>query len=139
MKALITISGMQGLQEPEPDEVELVTDGVYCRTEEGYEIHYQESEITGLYGTATTVQIRPDGITVERSGVLNSKMEFRQGKTCSMLYDTPYGAATLGVDTKKIYADMNDAGGELCIDYVVNMEHAVVMKNRLTMKVRPRT
>lgn len=139
MKAVISIWGTQGLQETEPDEIELVTDGVYCRTEEGYEIHYQESEITGLYGTATTVQIRPDGITVERSGMLNSKMEFKQGGSCSMLYDTPYGAATLGVDTRKIYADLNDEGGELYIDYVVNMEHAVVMKNRLKMNVRPRS
>ena len=138
MKAVIRINGTQGLQEPVPDEIELVTDGVYCRTESGYEIHYQESEITGLYGTATTVRICPDGISVERSGVLNSRMDFVQGRSCSTLYETPFGSATLGVDTRRIYADMNDEGGELCIDYVVNMEHAVVMKNRLTMNVRPR-
>ena len=139
MDAVIRISGTQGINDSSPETVELITDGVYSRTERGYEICYEESELTGLYNTATRVEIRPDGVTVERKGMLNTKMEFRAGEHCSFLYDTMYGAATLGVDTRKISADMNDLGGELCIDYVVNMEHAVASRNKLIMSVKTRS
>ena len=139
MNAVITITGMQGVTQPDADTVELVTDGIYCRTEEGYQIRYLESEITGLLGTATTVDINPNEIVVERKGVLNSKMVFRTGEKSSFLYDTQVGAATLGVDTRKIDAVFDDDGGELSIDYVVNMEHAVVSRNKLNMSVRLRS
>lgn len=139
MNALITISGIQGLPEGEPDVIELVTDGIYCRTEDGYEIRYSESEITGLKGTETSVEINPREVIVARRGVLNSKMVFRQGERSSFLYDTPFGSATLGIDTRKIYAALNDFGGELSIDYVLNMEHAVVTKNMLKMSIRPKS
>lgn len=139
MNAVITITGMQGVTQPDADTVELVTDGIYCRTEEGYQIRYLESEITGLLGTATTVDINPNEIVVERKGVLNSKMVFRTGEKSNFLYDTQFGAATLGVDTRKINAVFDDNGGELSIDYVVNMEHAVVSRNKLNMSVRLRS
>ena len=100
---------------------------------------YLESEITGLLGTATTVDINPNEIVVERKGVLNSKMVFRTGEKSSFLYDTQFGAATLGVDTRKINAVFDDNGGELSIDYVVNMEHAVVSRNKLNMSVKLRS
>ena len=139
MNALITISGIQGLPEGEPDVIELVTEGIYCRTEDGYEIRYSESEITGLKGTETSVEINPREVIVARRGVLNSKMVFKQGERSSFLYDTPFGSATLGIDTRKIYAALNDFGGELSIDYVLNMEHAVVTKNMLKMSIRPKS
>ena len=139
MNAVITITGMQGVTQPDADTVELVTDGIYCRTEEGYQIRYLESEITGLLGTATTVDINPNEIVVERKGVLNSKMVFRTGEKSNFLYDTQFGAATLGVDTRKINAVFDDNGGELSIDYVVNMEHTVVSRNKLNMSVRLRS
>lgn len=139
MNAVITISGIQGIAGDKPDAIELVTEGIYCRTEDGFEIRYHESEITGLKGTETTVEINPDGVTVARKGMLNSRMVFRQGEKSSFLYDTPYGSATLGVDTRKINAKLNDLGGELRIDYVVNMEHAVVSKNMLKMSVKTRS
>ena len=85
------------------------------------------------------MDINPNEIVVERKGVLNSKMVFRTGEKSNFLYDTQFGAATLGVDTRKINAVFDDNGGELSIDYVVNMEHAVVSRNKLNMSVRLRS
>ena len=139
MNALITISGIQGVPGDTPDAIELLTDGIYCRTENGFELRYHESELTGLQGTETSVAINSDEIIVTRRGVLNSQMVFRQGEKSSFLYDTPFGSATLGIETRKINAAMDDFGGELSIDYVLDMEHAVVTKNMLKMKVQPKS
>ena len=138
MRAVIKVIGTQGVPDGEDDVIELTTDGIYSRTETGFVLRYQESEITGLVGTTTTVEIEPDAITVERKGTLNSRMEFRENAKNSFVYDTQYGAATLGVETRRIKANFDDFGGDLCIDYIVNMEHAVVCKNKLEISVKTR-
>ena len=138
MKALITVTGVQNLQESGDDSIELVTDGVYTKIPDGYAVKYRESELTGLEGTTTTVEILPDKVSVSRKGTLNMTMDFEEGKKSDFLYDTMFGSATLSFMTHKIVADFNDRGGKLSIDYVVNMEHAVVGKNRINMRVIPR-
>lgn len=139
MNAVIKITGVQGASQPDAETIEMVTDGVYCRTENGYQIYYVESEITGLEGTTTTVDITQDSVTVERRGMLNTKMVFRPGEKSRFLYDTRYGAATMGIETRKLNASFDDLGGELSIDYVVNMEHTVASRNILNMSVRLRS
>ena len=99
-------------------------------------MYYLESELTGLAGTATRVVVEPDRVTVERSGTLNACMVFIPGQKSSFLYDTRFGSATLEVETKKINARLDDFGGELCIDYTVNMEHTVSSKNQLKISVK---
>lgn len=138
MDAVIKITGVQGIAEPNAETIEFVTDGIYCRTENGYQLFYHESELTGLEGTSTTVDISREGVTVERKGMLNTKMVFREGERCKFLYDTKFGSATLGVETRKIAASFDDYGGDMSIEYVVNMEHAVASRNKLNMSVRPR-
>ena len=137
MNAVIKITGVQGFMQPDAETIELITDGVYCRTEDGYRIYYRESELTGLEGTCTTVDITLDAITVERKGMLNTKI--REGERDRFLYDTRFGAATLGVETRRVRASFDDLGGELSIDYVVNMEHTVASRNILNMSVRLRS
>lgn len=139
MNAVIKITGVQGFMQPDAETVEFVTDGVYCRTEDGYQIFYHESALTGLAGTSTTVDITRDAITVERKGMLNTKMVFREGEKDRFLYDTRFGAATMGVETRKVAASFDDYGGDLSIVYVVNMEHTVASRNKLNMSVRLRS
>lgn len=139
MNAIIKITGVQGFMQSDAETIELVTDGVYCRSEDGYQVYYVESEVTGLQGTSTTVDITPESITVERKGMLNSKMQFREGKKDRFLYDTRYGAATMELETRKVKARFDDFGGELRIDYVVNMEHTVASRNTLNMSVKLRS
>ena len=136
MRAVINITGVQGFMQPEQDTIEFVTDGIYCPTETGYQIYYVESELTGLEGTTTTVDIAPDAVTVERKGMLNTRMVFRPGEKTRFLYDTKFGSATMGIETRSVSASFNDLGGELSIDYVVNMEHTVASRNTLKMSVR---
>lgn len=138
MKALITVTGMQNLENNPDDSIEFITDGVFTKIPEGYAVKYAESELTGLEGTTTTVEILPDRVSVFRKGTLNMNMDFKEGCKSDFLYDTMFGSATLSFQTHKIVADFNDRGGNLSIDYVVNMEHAVVGRNKLSLSVRPR-
>ena len=42
----------------------------------------------------------------------------------------------MGIDTRRIRHHMDDNGGKLEIDYVVDMEHAVVARNKFSITIR---
>lgn len=136
MNAVITIKSTQGLEYAKSDEIEFVTDGEYLHDESGTLIKYMESELTGLKGTETAVSVRGNEVIVRRRGMLNSRMEFREGEKSRFLYDTQFGSATLSVDTRKIKTRMDPTGAEIQIDYIVDMDHAVVSRNSLKLNVK---
>ncbi len=136
MNAVITIKSTQGVEFAKPDEIEFVTDGEYLHDESGTLIRYMESELTGLTGTETAVSVRGNEVIVRRRGTLNSRMEFREGEKSRFLYDTQFGSATLSVDTRKIKTRTDPTGAEIQIDYVVDMDHAIVSRNSLKLNVK---
>ena len=111
---IISIRGVQTLNDDPPEVIELVTEGrlMDCG-DAGYTLSYQESEITGLEGTLTTFQVEPDCITLMRRGEFNSQMVFQPGRRHFSMYETPYGALSVGISTKKMHANLNERGGEI--------------------------
>ena len=123
----------------EEDSLDFTTDGMYSYENGVCRLSYMESEVTGMPGTHTIVEVSPQGIVVDRKGSLTSRMEFREGMRNSFLYNTPYGTATMGVDTRRISHSFNEHGGSAEIDYVVDMEHTVAVRNKFKINVREQT
>ncbi|MBQ2959615.1 MAG: DUF1934 domain-containing protein [Oscillospiraceae bacterium] len=120
----------------EEDRIDFSTDGVYRLEGDVAHIAYLETEVTGLQGTRTSVKVMPDQVIVDRRGTLTSRMEFREGQKNSFLYDTPAGMATMNMNTRSVRHRFDPAGGELEIDYVLDMEHAVISRNKFQLTVR---
>lgn len=120
----------------EDEKIEFSTDGVYMYDGEIAQMSYFESEVTGLAGTRTTLTVMPDKVVVDRRGVITSRMEFKEGGKDNFQYGTPYGTANMGIETRTVQHRMSENGGYVDIDYVVNMEHAVVTRNRFYITVR---
>ena len=123
----------------EEESLDFTTDGVYSYEDGVCRLSYLESEVTGMPGTRTSVVVTPESIVVDRDGYLTSRMEFREGKRNSFLYDTPYGTATMGVDTRRIRHSFDEHGGRAEIDYVVDMEHSVAVRNKFMINVTEQT
>lgn len=133
---IISIKGVQGVDENEEDTVELVTEGTYSfRNGQGV-LSYMESEITGMEGTRTSFIFSPEKIVLSREGTLTSKMIFQEGLKSTFLYDTPYGSATMGLDTHRIRNNLGPKGGDMEIDYIVDFDHTVVGRNKFKINVR---
>ena len=132
---VIDIRSEQAGDEDGKDFLEFSTDGEYMFDGENGCFSYLESSLTGLEGTRTSVAVTPDEIVVDRDGYITSRMVFKEGTKSSFLYDTPYGAATLGIDTRSIKKSFNEHGGSLEIDYVVDMEHTVVSRNKFKINI----
>jgi uncharacterized beta-barrel protein YwiB (DUF1934 family) len=133
---VISVKAMQKYAGSEPDEVELVTAGRLRKDGPSYVLTYEESELTGLDGTHTTVQVEGDRVTLLREGEFNAQMVFQEGRRHLSLYRTPYGSMAIGVNTSHLLADLNDRGGDVEIDYMVEVDHAVVGRNIFRINVK---
>ena len=133
---IISIKGVQRLEDADPDTMELVTEGRLEQDGNSYTLSYQESELTGLEGTLTTFQVEPDCITLLRMGEFNSQMVFQPGRRHFSMYDTPYGALSIGINTRKMRAALDDHGGQIEIDYAIEIDHAVAGENAFHIDVR---
>ena len=136
---ILSIRGQQIIDNEEPEVTELVTEGVLTGNEgEGYTLRYQESELTGLEGTQTTFRIEKDCVTLLREGQVNSQMVFQEGRRHLSMYNTPYGALSIGVNTRRMKVNLDDAGGDIEIDYAIEIDHAVAGQNLFQINVRSR-
>ena len=133
---VISIKGMQKYEGNDPDTVELVTAGRLMKDKAGYTLSYQESEITGLEGTLTTFQIERDRVTLLRVGEVNSQMVFEEGRRHLSMYDTPYGALSVGINTRKMRAELDARGGSIEIDYAIEIDHALAGQYLFRIHVR---
>ena len=133
---IISIRGQQAYQGADEESVELVTEGLLRPECGGYTLSYQESEVTGMAGTLTTFQIEKDCITLIRAGEVNSQMVFQEGRRHLSMYETPYGQLALGVNTRRMRADLNDKGGDIEIDYNIEIDHRVAGVNAFQISVR---
>lgn len=138
MEAVIRIVGTQNYGTETSDSIELVTDGTYEYTDGKVEICYSESELTGLEGTSTALHVTPEGVRMKRWGTMTSETFFREGTRSSFLFETPYGKAVMGLDTRKIFAHFDESGGNLILDYVLDMDHAISGRNQFQINVRKR-
>ena len=119
-KVLLSITVKQTYQGQEPELMELVTEGTMEFANGGWDISYQESDLTGLQGVTTTFRVEPDKVTLIRTGPLRSTMEFRIGESHDSLYQMEFGALMLTVTTRHLFFDILPEGG--CIDLVYDIE-----------------
>ncbi len=133
---IISIKGTQTSEDGQ-ETVEFVTDGwIEGDAEEGFRVSYEETELTGMTGTVTTFLIKPGRIDMLRSGTLNSEMIFEEGHKHLSLYETPYGAMTIGVNAKRVRAGIDGQGGEMDIRYEVELDNTLIGENSFLIRVR---
>lgn len=135
-KVLISIEGTQQNPDGEDSRIEFVTDGLFHFENGEGGFSYMESELTGMDGTKTSFTVSPLGVIMTREGSLNSRMIFEQGKKHNFLYETPFGATTMGVNTRSVMVDLDENGGDMEIDYVVDFQHSVIGHNLFKINVR---
>ena len=133
---IITIRGLQTYEDMSDDNVELVTNGRFYNKGGCYYVSYKESELTGLGNTTTTVKIEKDKVTVIRFGDLESHMIFEEGQKHISYYDMGFGGLTVGVNTRSIDKNLTDAGGNMQIDYAMEINNSVAGESKLCMDIR---
>lgn len=137
-KVLLSIRGKQAYLDQEPDVIELTTDGVMEYAGGGWDISYEESDLTGLKGVTTTFRVEPGKITLTRTGPLNSQMVFQEGVYHDSLYQMEFGAMLITVCASKVDYEITEAGGTIDLTYGIEIEQsqAGVIEYHLDIKVK---
>ncbi len=135
--ALITLIGKHTV-DGEEDCFELTTQGKYTKQNGKYLVSYEGSEITGYNNTTTTLKIKDDYVSMIRFGknMGSSQMIFEEKKQYTGIYRTPLGNMSVDVFTNEMSVDMDDEGGEVSLDYYVQLNSCEPVRNNLTVKIR---
>ena len=121
---ILSILGRQSYLGQEPDQIELVTEGVLEDKGNAWFLTYEESDLTGMGGVTTTFIVEPDKITLKRSGKLNSQMVFQEGVVHESLYQVEFGALMISVCASRVMADICHDGGMIDLVYAIELEQS---------------
>ena len=132
--AVISIRSFSDLDKDEV--IEVVTPGKFHLGESEFKAVYEESEISGMDGTTTTLVIKDDVLVLEREGSTSTRMEFNKGEDVISLYNTPYGMLNLNIDTKRLKINMNEEGGEIHSKYVIGLDGQEGITTILDIKIQ---
>ena len=120
----LAIKGSQTYQDQAPEIIELMTDGIMEFRNGGWDISYEESELTGLAGVTTTFRVEPGKVTLTRKGPLDSQMIFQENVVHESLYQMPFGALLLSVKAPRVFFDIVPDGGVIDLSYDISIENS---------------
>ena len=133
---ILFVRGEQTYDSVSPEVTELATEGLMTIEGEEVTLTYQESEITGMEGTTTRFIVRGDTVVLERTGMIVSRMEFKQGERSSSFYETPWGTMAVDIATTKLAHRLTERGGVMEIAFTIAVNHQVTGENRFKVRVK---
>lgn len=119
----------------EKDFIELTTIGRMEKYEDKIIVRYDESELTGLDNTITSVIIMEKKVILERKGDYESKIEFENNNENVSLYNTPYGTLSITINTKRLSIEKYDDTIFVSASYITTIEGERQGLTRMELKI----
>ena len=132
--AVISVCSIQNNDEKE--RIEIVSPGFFFKENDEFVATYQETELSGLGDTLTTLRIGKNYFNMIRTGDINTTMEFKNGRRASILYNTPHGGLCIKMKTNKIKVDIDENGGKVNVDYDVIVAKNEIINTKLEATIR---
>ena len=135
-KVLVFITGIQKYDDHD-NSIEVVSPGKYYIKDNKQYITYKERNEGSSQDILTTIKIDDNKISVMRFGGINTNMTFELNKKHTTFYDTEQGALTVSITAKKINLTLDEAEGEIEVNYELEIDHILMGTNLLHIKVYP--
>lgn len=124
-----------------PEPIELIMEGRLLTGSDRVELVYEESELSGMEGSLTTIGFRrqePGLISMLRTGLVNTALVFEEGKRHFCIYHTPFSDFEICVYTRRVDNRLLTEG-VITLDYLMEIHGAQAEHTRMTVTVRPLT
>lgn len=133
----ITIKSTQNYENGQKDTAEISTVGTFEKNEDSFIISYLDSSATGFEGCTTTLTVFDnDKVTLLRTGKNNnSDLTIENGKKHHSVYSTVYGDMMIGVNAKSVVSTLTQNGGNIYLNYTVDINSAFISANELYITV----
>lgn len=136
---LLKITGKQNTEGlPDSDPIEFVTEGRLSEKDGVLFLEYDETELSGMEGCTTLVEIHPGRVRMTRTGSsipLDTVMEFEAGKRFSSVYQTDMGPIEMELLTYSVQNTLLAGSGAVSIDYHVSLKGLGEIRNLLEIAV----
>ena len=121
----VRVCGVQRCPGAEENVSELVCDGVFKHTADGWLLAYEEPSEAGT-------------VTLTRRGAVRSERTFAAGECHTRFYELSLGRLTMELHTDSVCASFDGACGTLELCYRLTVRDETVSENRLTVTLAPR-
>lgn len=132
-KAVITVKSNISVEE---EFIEVITPGIFSVLKEGFRAEYEETELSGMEGTKTTMLINKNSFELIRRGSTETQMIFDRNNQSMSLYKTPYGNMAITIDTKQMKIDVDENGGNIHIVYTLLIEDQQRIETDLNINIK---
>ena len=120
----------------EEEKIELMTPGKFYKKGEAYFVVYEETEISGMEGTTTTLKIESDELRIIRFGTTSSNLVFKKGIKHSSIYKTIYGIFEVNVEPSSMEIDVGESGGKIEIAYNLEAGGMAQSTNSMCIEIK---
>jgi uncharacterized beta-barrel protein YwiB (DUF1934 family) len=118
----ITINSFSG-QPTSRDKITVVAYGKMAQRAGKYYAVYEETSLTGMEGTKTTIKWDKDSVTILRTGTYNNRQEYRIGCPCESVYTTPYLTIPIKSTAKIVDVKKRNENWSLYVEYEIEVGH----------------
>ena len=129
---LISITNKQCI-EGKIEEISLTTTGSYTEKNGKRYIVYREYDQHNQVSQTSTLKIAENTVSLIRhnSDRYDTNLVLENGKRHLCQYGTPYGDITLGVFTTKLEDSLTDTGGDLMVEYLLDINTSLSSVNSI--------
>lgn len=133
---LITISGLQFMDDEGNEPVEVITAGEYYYRNGKHYILYDEV-MEGFEGiTKNRIKIGEDFMDISKKGVSNVHMSLKKNRKNLTSYQTPFGNLLIGIDARSLDIEEEEDAIDIKVEYDLEVNYEHLAECSLTMNVR---
>lgn len=135
---LVSIKGLQTLEEDQEEEVEVIIPGKYCKRGDMHYVQYEEVT-EGMEGvTNNLIKFRDNCMEVTKKGITNTHMIFEEQKKNMTYYETPFGNLLLGIAATNVTMKETEDQIDVKVDYALEINYEHLADCTIDVKVRPK-
>lgn len=122
------------------DVMEFMSVGKYLNSQGTIVLEYDESVSLGIKGVKTKLSLNQDGVvTLERCEGKYGNLIIEEGKRHLCQYSTEYGDIMIGISGESIKNNLTESGGNLSLQYSIDVNAGLLSKNKVEISIREDT
>ncbi len=133
---LVTLRGTQTNDLGEKEIIEFFTEGQFFIRPNSFYILYNESAVSGMEGTTTSIKAESQRVIINRMGTSEVRQTFETGVLNDGCYVTPFGSMHISVIPSKVEVDLTDMGGSINLEYELQVDKQKISDNELFITIQ---
>ncbi|MBQ8821825.1 MAG: DUF1934 domain-containing protein [Lachnospiraceae bacterium] len=117
--------------------IRTTSEGQYFEKGDSHYLLYEEAQEGFDKPVKNRVKYKKGYMELVKTGLINSRMVFEEGKTIMTSYNSPYGEMLMGVNTSSMRITEREDLIRIEVDYSLEVDERPMSKSKITIKIKP--